>query len=435
MKKFFCFSILLCLSLLCNPIIQAENWPNWRGPNYNGSTDANNLPVNWSKTDNIAWKTPLPGASAATPIIWNDHVFVSSINENTQQLLAICINRKNGDVLWQKNIGIGYGEQRRHNKASPSPVTDGEHVYFYYGTGDLACFDFEGNQIWERQLEEDHGSFSVQWGYGSSPLLYKGKLYIPVLQRDTILQETDEPRNSFLLAIDPKTGKDLWKHIRPSDANRESHESYVTPIPYEHNGRSAIIIHGGDYTTAHDPKNGEEIWRWGSYNPRKIGHWRIVPSPVTGKGHVFVSAPKRAPLYAIDGTENGKLALDEAEWKFEKNPTDVCTPAFYQGYLYVYDGDRYVMTCMKPETGEVIWSGELGGNKVYRSSPTIGDDKIYCMNEDGLIVVLDAKGDEYKELSRIEMGEGPCRSAIAIADDQLFIRTAENLYCVEKNEN
>ncbi len=424
--------LTIALLMVCTTSAQADNWPNWRGPAYNGSSQATNLPHQWSQTENIEWVTPMPGSSAATPIVWNDRVFVSSFDDETENLLALCLDRRDGKILWKKITGSGAGAQRRHNKASPSPITDGEYVYFYYGSGDLVCFDFDGNKIWSRNIQKDYGTFAVQFGYGSSPLLYRNQLYIIVMQRDTTYR-TNEPRESYFLAIDPKTGKNLWKHLRPSDARRESFESYTTPIPYEGSGRNEIVLHGGDYTTGHDPETGKELWRWGSYNPRKIPTWRIVPSAVTGAGKIFVAAPKRSPLYAIAGGAKGAIGLDQAAWKFDASPPDVCTPLFYKDRLFVFDGDKYVMTCIDPQSGKTIWSGRTGGDKVYRASPTGGDGKIYCFNEDGLVVVLDATADEYKELSRIEMGEGPSRSSIALSDGHLFIRTAKNLYCVGKS--
>jgi outer membrane protein assembly factor BamB len=426
-RTVYCMALLMASLTLAS----AENWPHWRGPQYNGSSQVSGLPTSWSKTDNVRWVTPMPGESAATAIVWDDKVFVSSFDEKTDALLALCLDKASGEILWQKVAGDGSGPQRRHNKASPSPVTDGTYVYFYYGSGELVCFDFAGNKIWDRSLEKDFGSFSVQFGYGSSTLLYDGKLYVIVLQRDTPL-ETGEARESFLLAIDPKTGKDLWRQVRPSDALRESFEAYTTPIPFEGGGRKEILIHGGDYTTGHDAATGKELWRWGSYNPTKISSWRIVPSAVTGDGKIFVSAPKRAPLYALASGATGAVPLNQALWKFDVNPTDVCTPLFYKNRLFVFDGDKHVMTCLDPKTGKVIWSGNTGGKTVYRSSPTGGDGKIYCMNEDGLIVVLDATGDQYKELFRIEMGEGPSRASIALSEGCIFIRTKENLYCIGK---
>lgn len=423
-------AVLFLIALLSSSAI-AENWHNWRGPNYNGTSDAKNLPTDWSKTENVAWVTPMPGESAATPVIWDDQIFVSSLDEATNELVAMCLNRKTGEIEWKKTVGLDSGNWNRHNKASPSPVTDGEKVYFLFGTGDLAAFDTEGNELWKMNLEKEYGALHVQWGYGSSPLLYNDTLYIQVLHRDRPPRRGGggggEPSPSYILALDPSNGEVKWRHIRETDAVAEAQESYTTPIPFEHDGRKEIIIFGGDYVTGHNPDTGEELWRWGNYNPKKIGHYRIVPSAVTGADHVFVAGPKREPLFAVQAGKTGKLDDSAISWKFEEFPPDVCVPLFYQGKLFVFDGDKYVMTCIDPKTGETVWQTETGGKKVYRSSPTAADGKLYITNEDGLVFVLDMDGNI---ISKIEMGGNPVRACIVPMDGQLLIRTKESLYCI-----
>jgi outer membrane protein assembly factor BamB len=414
----------------------AENWAQWRGPHFNGSSEETGLPSKWSKTENIAWTTPLPGSSGATPCVWGDRVFVSSLDNETQDLVGFCIDKKNGTVLWKKTLGIGFGDAGRgKNMASPSPVSDGKRVYFLFGSMDFAALDFEGNILWKRNFKEDFGKNNILFGYHSSPLLYKGKLYVQMLQRDHPPDGPTSgpgiPADSFLLAVDPETGKDLWKHVRPTDADEESHDSYATPIPYEGGGRSEILLIGGDCLSGHDPETGREFWRWGSWNPTKINHWRIVPSPVTSEGFIYACTPKGSPVYVIKAGGNGRLSDDAIAWQLKKNTSDVCVPLLYKDRLHVLDGDKKILTCLDRATGEVKWDYRLDGNGVFRGSPTGADGKIYVINEEGEAVVLEA-GDKAVELCRTNMGEGPCRSSIAVSDGHLFIRTAENLYCVGK---
>lgn len=432
------FMALFIIASLSLPVL-AENWDNWRGPNYNGTGSAKNLPTTWSKTENVAWVTPMPGESAATPVVWGDQIFISSLDESSNELVALSVNKNNGEIEWKKTVGLDSGNWQRHNKSSPSPVTDGKSVYFLYGTGDLAAYDTKGNELWKMNLEKEYGSLHVQWGYGSSPLLYNDTLYIQVLHRDRPPRrggggEGGELSPSYILALNPANGEVKWRHIRETDAVAEAQESYTTPIPFEFEGRKEIIVFGGDYVTGHNPDNGEELWRWGNYNPNKIGHYRIVPTAVTGAGHVYVAGPKREPLFAVAAGKSGKLDDSAIAWKFDEFPPDVCVPVYYQDKLYVFDGDKYVMTCIDPKSGNKIWQGETGGRTVYRSSPTAADGKIYIVNEEGMIVVMEAGGTEYKELSRIEMGEGPVRSCIVPLDGQLLIRTSDNLYCIGKKE-
>ena len=192
----------------------AENWSNWRGPAYNGSSPETDLPQTWSATEGIKWKTPLPGASGATPAVWGDSVFVSS-TDPAKNLLLLCLDRKDGKVRWQKQIvEAGDVERGRNNMASPSPVTDGKAVYILNRTGDLAAFDFDGKVLWQRNLGKDYGKFSINWIYGSSPLLYAGRLYIQVLQRSPAppdypgIGSTTGDRESYLLALRTGDGPD-----------------------------------------------------------------------------------------------------------------------------------------------------------------------------------------------------------------------------------
>lgn len=420
--------ILFLLAAL--PLIAyAENWAQWRGPNLNGSSAAKNLPTEWSPTENIKWKAPMPGASGATPIIWEDRVFVSSLDNRTKDLLGICLDRNTGEVLWQKSLGIGFSDEGRgKNMASPSPVTDGERVFFLFGSTDLIALDMEGNILWKKNLEQEHGEFDIMFGFHASPLLYDGKLYVAVNQRDRSGNEVN--RKSFLLGLDPETGNQIFKQIRPNTAPDETQEAYTIPVPFEGAGRKEILIFGGEKISGHHPETGEEFWRWGTWNPKAVNHWRVVPSPVTYENLVYVCAPKDGPVFAVRGGGEGELDDSWVEWKSKEATSDVCIPLVYKDRLYVFNGDgRKELFCIEPLTGKVIWEGEVGGKSVFRASPTGADDKIYVINEEGEVAIL-GTGDEFEVINRIEMGEALCRSTIVANGTNLYIRTAENLYCV-----
>src|SRR4051812_24743101 len=312
--------VLITSALLVSATSRAGNWPQWRGPNFDGSSTEKNLPAEFSKTQNIRWSAPMPGTSAATPIVWDDQVFVSSADEKTKTLHAIALDRKSGKVLWNKEVGVGYNVDDKSNFASPSPATDGKLVVFYYGNGDLAAFDFAGKSLWTRSIQKEYGPFTYQWTYGASPLLVDGKLILQVLQRNEPVHgrgRTDGPNESYLLALEPETGKEIWKHVRPSEAHMESHEAYSTPMPFEHNGRTELLVTGGDCITGHSLKDGKELWRWGTWNPTRITHWRLVPSPVAGNGIVLACAPKGAPVYAFKAGAEGTLGESGVAWKSE----------------------------------------------------------------------------------------------------------------------
>lgn len=421
-------------ALLFAPLARAENWPQWRGPFFNGSTGETNLPVQWSKTENVDWVRALPGYSGATPVVWNDSVFVSS-PDGQNNLLLLCLDERTGQVRWQKQVATGNREKGRNNMASPSPVTDGKTVFVLFGTGELAAFDFTGKQLWARDLAKEYGKFSINWLYGSSPLLYNHKLYVEVLQQNPIPSDyahalDGKPeRESFLLCLAPDSGATLWRQLRPSDAVSEAQEAYTTPIPMDGSASPEIILVGGNYITAHNADTGAELWRCAGLNVRGEKYWRIVPSPVTAQGMVFACGPKRDPVLAIRDGGKGLVTDSHTAWEFKEFPSDCVTPLYYQDHLFVLDGDRQELTCLEPKTGEKKWQGNLGVREIFRASPTGAGGKIYCLSENGTAVVLDA-GDQFKILSTIRMGEPPVRSSIAAAQGHLFIRTAQNLYCI-----
>ena len=433
-KATFAFFPLLLILLSA----RAENWAHWRGPYFNGSSTEKNLPANFSRTEHVKWFAELPGPGAATPIVWDTHVFVSSGEEATKSLHALGINRKNGKILWNHEVGTGYSFDNRSNFASPSPVTDGKVVVFLYGNGELAAFDLSGKTLWSRNLQKEYGQFAYQWTYGASPTIYDGKLFVQVLNRNEPVHgrgRTDGPIDSYLLALEPSTGKEIWKHVRPSDAHMESHEAYSTPIPFVHEGRTELLVVGGDCITGHSLKDGVELWRWGTWNPTRITHWRLVPSPVAGGGIVLACAPKESPIYAFKAGPSGGLQTDSiVAWKSQEREvsSDVATPLFYKGRFYVLNGERKTISRVNPASGKADWIGDLESRITIQSSPSAADDKIYFQNWRGEVFVI-AAGEQFKLLQKNLMGDetdDSDRSSIAISSGELFIRTGHKLYCV-----
>ena len=422
----------LTMLLLLNHWSFADDWPHWRGPFLNGSSDEKNLPSSWTQTENVVWVSSLPGPSGATPVISKGRVYVSSTKKDSDELLAICFDAKSGKELWRKKLGASSRKVPRNNMATPSPVTDGERVYFMYGSGELAGLDFEGNILWQRNIEAEYGNISIKYGYSSSPLLYKDKLYILIHRRNKSYRSPESSTlDSFILAVDPKTGKNIWKPPRKTDALDESLDSYSSPLLYEDSGRIEIIVIGGDYVTANDPVTGKELWRYG-YAEQKSGRWRNVSSVVMGEGFIFGVRPRGGNgLFALKCGGKGKLSDSQVAWTFDGPTPDACTPLYYKGNLYVLDGKRgRVLTCLDAKTGQQKWQGKLGGSGPWYASVTAADDKLYCISEAGEAVVLAADEGEFKILSRIDMEDKPVQASIAIAEGRLYIRTASKLSCV-----
>ncbi len=430
-----------CLLLLLTSTALAGDWPQFRGPLFNGTSDETNLPESWSKTDGVVWTADLPGSGAGTPAIWQNHVFVTSSNPTDDTLLALCFDRQTGKKLWSHEIDQGIRRDSRSNFAAPSPATDGQSVVFFYGNGELISFDFAGNRNWRRNLQDDYGEFAFQWTFSTSPLLYDGKLYMQVLQRDVPARGRGRRGGgkikSYILAIDPATGKTLWQHFRPSEAVAESLEAFSTPVPFEFNGRKELLVVGGDDITGHDPETGRELWRWGTWNPGRIGHWRLVPSPSAGGGVILACAPKKSPIYAVKAGGKGQLDDSALAWVSNDRPdvsSDVPTPAFMDGDFFVLNDGRSTLSRVVPQSGNVKWTAKLPRNAKYEASPTIADGKVYVINFLGTVVVVDANtGRIISEISMDEPSDDdPVRSTIAVAHGQLFIRTTTKLYCVGK---
>jgi outer membrane protein assembly factor BamB len=425
---------------------EADNWPQWRGPHLNGaSTTAQDLPVSWSETENVAWRIVLPSWSAATPIIWEDTVFVTSAEDGFSStgeggglrravrsalsslnwyddILLLAINRKDGSVRWQKVIGEGNHIENKQNMGSPSPVTDGKHVWVMTGTGRLTCLDFEGNDVWRKEIQQEFGDFGLNFGYGSSPLLHGGVLYVQVLHG----MKTDDP--SYIFAVDAATGRTLWKVNRPTDAVHESPDSYSTPTLRQAGGETRLIVAGGGYVTGHDLKTGREIWRGGGLIPNAETNYRTIASALV-VGDTVLTPSRRRPFLAYRGGGSGDVTRSHRLWTTEYGP-DVPTPTTDGERLYIVD-DRGVALCLRVSDGSTIWDRNRLEPGTYSASPLLADGKIYATSEDGTTTVFRA-GDQFEILSVNKLNNYTLASP-SVSGNQIFIRTADYLYCISRN--
>lgn len=423
-------AMALAALLAAAPSLRAADWPQWRGPRLNGSTTETGLPARWSQTESVAWVTPMPGPSAATPIVWRGRVFVTTPEPATSQVVGLCLDADSGKSLWRVALGRNRRVPGRNNMASPSAVTDGATVWFYTGAGDLVACDFAGPVRWRRQLQKDLGPFALRYGYSSSPLLYEGRLYIPVL-RGREGGGAQGPLDSLLVAIDPATGKTLWKQVRDSDATQDSRHGYITPIPFEAHGRKEIVLPGAEYVTGHDAATGEELWRW-EFSPHdRRSRQRVVPSAVAGDGLIYVCRPKNRGLFALKAGGEGRLGDEWVAWRFTQAAPDVATPLLLGGRIVVLQDRRRAVACLDAKTGKSLWQGPLKGRGAFFASPTGADGKIYLVTTSGDVTVL-AEGDRFEELAHFPLDERETRATIVAASRRLFVRTGQNLYCVAK---
>jgi outer membrane protein assembly factor BamB len=417
---------LLTLQPVCQQMtVHADNWPFWRGPHNNGVCNEKKLPSEFSKTKNLLWRFPLPGQAAATPVVWGDHIFLTA--PDGDELLLLCIGT-DGRELWRRALGHGNKTARvdEGNSCSPSPVTDGKHVWSLMGTGDLACFDFNGTPKWHLNLQKSYGKFRISYGMSSTPVLDGDRLYCQLIHGDG----DASTHEATVLALDARTGKEVWKQTRMSDAKVECEHSYASPMMYDDGKLKFLLTHGADYLVAHRLEDGSEIWRCGGLNPRE--HYnptlRLVASPATAPGIIVVPSAKNGPVVALrpDGKGDVTNSKEFVIWKRPRNTPDVPSPVIEGGLVYLCreTGDLY---CLDAKTGEEFYHRATKRNR-YRASPVYADGKIYITSRDGDVIVVKA-GKEFEILAKNELGEQVAASP-AISNGVIYFRTFEALWAI-----
>jgi outer membrane protein assembly factor BamB len=412
------------------------DWPQWRGPESNGTAPkAHNLPASWSTSQNILWRTKLQSWSAATPAVWRDWIFVTSAEEGSPRLRSdipgdsaldkiflIALNRKDGSIRWQRQIDTGNKLFRKQNSASPSPITDGRHVWIQTGNGKLTCYTLEGKETWKRDIQAEYGKFGLNHGYASTPLLHGERLYVQVLHG----MLTDDP--SYIFAVDKITGKTLWKIDRPTDAKGESPDNYATPQMVKVEGKLQLVISGGDYVTGHEPDSGKELWRMGGFNPTNNTFNRTIASSLVIGENIFTPSMRGRPFVAFRAGGVGSITGKNELWTNNLG-ADVPTPTTDGKYIYIL-GDSGIMHCLEAVTGNIVYQGQRIENGTYSASPLLADGKIYCISEDGTTTVVRA-GPAFEILGTNRLDGLTLASPIAV-DNQVFIRTADYLYCIQQ---
>ncbi len=396
--------------------LMANNWPNWRGPGHNGVASSKNVPTEWSSTKNLAWKIELPGKGSSTPIVWGGQVFVTCGVDGKNVLLAYS---NTGKELWRTAVGSEIaGKHKKATGSNPSCVTDGQNIYAYFKSGDLACMEMSGKIVWQSNLQEKFGENTLWWDLGTSPVLTKSHCVVAVMQSGP----------SYLAAFDKKTGKLAWKEDRNLGAPEEAAQSYSTPVVLEDKGRETLVVLGADHVTAHDAATGKELWRVGGLNPTGHRYFRSIASAVVSDGMVVAPYARGETVTAIKLGGSGDVTKSHIAWTKTGNGTDVPTPAAADGRAYVLS-DKGIITCLDIQTGKEIWSGQPEKNRsAFSASPILVDGKIFLTREDGKSFVL-AQGDEFKVLATNEL-EGFVVATPVVIDGRILIRTDSHLYCI-----
>jgi outer membrane protein assembly factor BamB len=421
----------LAIALSISGAVFAENWPGWRGPAGNGISSEKNLPVEWSPTQNVAWKLALPGSAGASPVVWGDRIFLTSVNE-AGDLLLIAVDT-NGKQVWQKAVSSGNKTARgdEGNSASPSPVTDGQHVWAFMGDGTLACYSMSGDEIWKTNLQDRYGKFSIQFGMSSTPVLEDGVLYFQLIHGEG----NPKTREACVVALDGASGKEVWKVDRPSDAEAENEHSYASAMMYHDGATKLLLTHGADFIVAHDLKDGHEVWRCGGLNRRDDPSLRYDPtlrfvaSPVSVPGLIIAPSAKGHPIIAIKGDGKGDITneADKHLWAWKKTP-DVPTPVIVDDlvYLCMENGN---LTVLEAKTGKEVYT-QATHRMRHRASPVYGDGKLYLTARDGKVHVIQA-GREFKVLAVNDLEEDQSSSP-AISNGTIYMRTFQHLWAIRK---
>lgn len=435
--------LTLAFAILASAAQAESNWPQFRGPGARGVAENPNIPDRWSATQNVAWKRDLPGRGWSSPIVWGDRVFLTTVlnkgnleppkkglyfggNRNApttvHEYIVYCLSLKTGRIEWSDLAHSGVPKTGIHLKGSfgsETAVTDGKLVYFYFGDQGVFAYSLEGKQVWSKKQRARKTRYG--WGTASSPVLHQDRLYLV----------NDNEEDSYLLALDKKSGKQIWRTERKEGSN------WSTPYVWENSERSEIIIPGTGHTASYD-LNGQMLWHW------KGGMSSItIATPFAQGDQLFVTSgyvgSKLKPIYSVRPGAKGDISLDRSETSNEfitwcswtaapYNPSTL----LYRDRLYVLL-DRGMLSALDPKTGKPIYDRErIGGRNAYTTSPWANDGKIFCLNEDGVTSVF-AAGDRYKLLHRNRLGDDDmCMATPALAGDSLLVRTTSRLYCIRK---
>ncbi len=391
--------------------VAAADWPAWRGPAGTGLSAEKDLPPDWRTTQAVRWRTPLPEPGNSTPIVSRGRVFLTQ-SEGTRRNL-LCFDRKDGSLLWKKGIGVE-SEERTHKTnpyASASPVTDGERVIVWFGSGGLVAYDFSGTELWRTDL----GRHDHRFGYGGSP----------VIQGELCFLNFGPGVREFLVAVDKRTGKEVWRHSSPVPGAEDVLGTWSTPLIVEHQGRMELISALRGELAGLDPKTGRVFW--------SVNDWGLQAkaSPVAGDGVVVLTGdfePKTSEVAVRLGGE-GDVAKTHVLWRKTPSRGRVGTGVIQNGYFY---GSRTggFADCIELESGKIVWDERLpgkGGNSAIWTSPVLADGKLYFVNQGGDVFVVRASP-RFELVAAQTLGE-TCNASPAISTGEIFLRTHEALWC------
>ncbi|MFC1553679.1 PQQ-binding-like beta-propeller repeat protein [candidate division KSB1 bacterium] len=451
--SFYCLIIVLLLvfNLSCSHSVEtgSKQWPSYRGNNANGLSLNSNTPTAWDmeNSTNIKWKAEIPGLAHSSPIMWDDHIFITTaVGENEDPDLKVglygnidpvedegvhewklyCINKNTGDIIWEQTAHKGVPAVKRHPKsthANSTPVTDGEYVVAFFGSEGLFCYDMSGKLIWEKDFGLLESSYFVvptaEWGFASSPIIHKG----------TVIVQCDVLENSFLAALDIKTGNEIWR------TPREDVPTWSTPNVFSQGGKTQVVVNGFKHIGGYDFKTGAEIWRL-------TGGGDIpVPTPQIAHNMIFINNAhgRMQPIYAIKTTAAGDISLegdnttnDHIVWSVMRGGAYMVTSIIYGDYYYNCRNNGYV-SCFNALTGEKMYEERIGkAGSGFSASPVASNGKLYFTSEQGEVIIIQP-GPEFKIIAENSMND-ICMATPAISGNVLYFRTHHYLIAISEEK-
>lgn len=445
------FTVLAPLLLSCVSVpLQADHWLQFRGNRSDGVAESK-FPETWSSSRNVRWKISVPGEGWSCPVVFDDRVFLttaintdagdedssrpepyrggggrrrSDLTEANYRWEVLCLDAKTGNIEWRRTAREGHPPIPRHSSnsyATETPVTDGERVYAYFGMMGLYCYDITGNLQWKKDLE--NYEMRAGWGTSSSPVLFDGKLYLQV----------DNDEQSFLVAFEAKSGKEIWR------IKRDEPSQYSSPIIWQNSQRNEVIT-GGQFCRSYDPATGKLLWELdmakgrSSATPLAVGDRLYVGTEFRNRGG---SDDGGGFLFAVRPGGTGNItppaeatAGEHVEWKIARSGIQMASPVLCAGRIYLLERRSGIIHCVDAKTGATLYRSRIPGARAFWASPWTDGEHIYCLDADGTTHIL-ASGPELSIIGTNEMDEQTWSSP-AIANGALFVRTINHLYCISK---
>ncbi len=405
----------------------ADNWPAWRGADGLGRSNEKDLPLKWSGAtgENIVWKTPLPGPGNSTPIIWGDRIFLTQHTDKGKNRMLMCLSAKDGKLLWKQSI-VFDGKEHNYDPrwyCNASPVTDGERVVAFFGSAGMACHDFDGKPLWHRDL----GVCDHIWNSASSPVIYG----------DLVIHNFGPGPRTFLIALDKKTGKDVWKKDIPGGQlgawgktdKRVAIGSWSTPVIANIRGRDELIVSWPEYVKAYDPKSGEELW-WCTGMDRKDEFHLVYTSPLVGPDAVVAMGGFGGPALAVKPGGKGDVTPTHRLWRLPSAPQRIGSGVLIGEHVYMVN-ENGTAQCIDVKTGKDLSKHNL--NSKFWGSLVHAGDRLYITSTEGETFVLAAKP-SFEQLARNPLGDEDTRASAAISNGRIYIRTYQHLWCIGRKE-